>query len=73
MSDSSLMAVRSEIEGLKSQISKSLNHANSRFATSDEMDDMTDYYGKRLEECQKQVTAFSILLITLITLLKRID
>lgn len=50
------MAVRSEIDGLKSQISKSLDHANSRGGMHpDEMDQMSEFYGKRLEECQKQV------------------
>jgi len=56
MTDSSLLTVKSEIEDLKSQITKSLNRAskNSVF-TNEDMDDMADYFGKKLEECQKQV------------------
>ena len=57
MTEPDLLAVKNEIEGLKSQISKTLTHSKSRSAVgSEDMDEMADYFGKRLEECQKQVS-----------------
>ena len=54
---SSLLSVKNEIDELKSQIAKSLTRASKNSVlTAEDMDDMADYFGKRLEECQKQVT-----------------
>nr|AAR89623.1 cellulose synthase [Ciona savignyi] len=52
--ESSISAVRDEIESLKSQLSRGLDNMTSR-GESQDMDEMADYFSKRLEECQNQV------------------
>ncbi|XP_078487465.1 ciCesA protein [Ciona intestinalis] len=52
--ESSISAVRDEIESLKSQLSRGLGNMGAR-GESQDMDEMADYFSKRLEECQNQV------------------
>jgi len=52
-----LTAVRDQIENLKNQIKKGLDHFGDNSQTSSrDMEKMANFFSKRLEDCQKQVT-----------------